>query len=51
MMLYIGPGIGVATFVIVIIIFVIVFASLGIVLFRQIKRVFSKMKNKRGNGE
>lgn len=44
MILYIGPGIGVATIIIVAIILLIVIASLGFVLMRPIKRFIAKIK-------
>ena len=47
MILYIGPGIGVATIVIVVIILLIIIASLFIVLMRPIKRLFIKLKSKK----
>ena len=47
MVLYIGPGISAATFIIVIIILAIVIASLIIVLFRPIKRFFQKLRKKK----
>ena len=45
MILYIGPGIGVATIVIVILILGIVLLSLVIVLFRPFKRLVVKIRN------
>ena len=47
MILYIGPGIGVATIAIITIILLIVIASLAIVLMRPIKKLFMKLKNKK----
>lgn len=44
MLLYIGPGIGVATIVIVGVILAIVVASLIVVLIRPIKRWIAKIK-------
>lgn len=44
MLLYIGPGIGVATIVIVGVILVIVIASLVIVLMRPVKRWITNIK-------
>jgi len=44
MLLYIGPGISLATVVIVLIVVAIVVASIVIVLWRSIKRFFSKAK-------
>ena len=46
MILYIGPGIGVATFILVGIIILIVLASLVIVLMRPLKRLIAKIRNK-----
>lgn len=45
MLLYIGPGIGIATIILVGIILAIVLASLIIVLIRPFKRWFSKIKS------
>ena len=45
MILYIGPGIGVATVIIVAIILGIVVLSLVFVLIRPIKRLILKIKN------
>lgn len=44
MLLYIGPGIGVATIVIVGVILVIIIASFAIVLLRPIKRWVKNIK-------
>lgn len=44
MFLYIGPGVGAATIVIVSIVVLIVLMSLIIVAIRPIKRLFSKFK-------
>lgn len=44
MVLYIGPGISLATFVIVAIVVALVIASLVIVLTRPLKRWFAKVK-------
>ena len=44
MILYIGPGIGVATIILVAVILVIVIISLIIVLLRPIKRWLTKIK-------
>ena len=45
MLLYLGPGIGAATIVIVFVVLAIVLVSFGIVLFRPIKRLFQKKKD------
>jgi len=44
MLLYIGPGIGIATFIIVGIVILIVVASFGIILWRPIKKWIAKIK-------
>ncbi len=44
MTLYIGPGISVATVILVVLVLLIVFASLGVVLWRPIKRFIDKIK-------
>tara|TARA_Y100000782_G_C10182556_1_gene264698 strand:- start:1592 stop:1735 length:144 start_codon:yes stop_codon:yes gene_type:complete len=44
MLLYIGPGVGVATIVIVGIVLLIVLASILVVLWRPIKRMISRFK-------
>ena len=43
-LLYIGPGLGVATIVIVLIVLTIVFASIVIILWRPVKRFLTKIK-------
>lgn len=46
MLLYIGPGVGVATVVMVAIILALIFASLVVVAIRPIKRLIKSIKNK-----
>jgi hypothetical protein len=43
--LYVGPGLGVATIVIVIIVLLIILASVGMLIWRPIKNFFRKTRN------
>lgn len=45
MFLYIGPGVSLATVLIIVIILLIVFVSIAVVLWRPIKRFFSRLKS------
>ncbi len=44
MTLYVGPGIGIGTIILVGLVLLIVLISIAVVLWRPIKRAFSKMK-------
>jgi len=44
MILYIGPGIGIATFIIVGIVLLIVAASIVILILRPVRKLLSKIK-------
>ena len=43
-MMYIGPGVGAATVVLVFVVLGIVFLSLVVIVIRPLKRFFSKLK-------
>lgn len=45
LLLYIGPGLGVATIVIVIVVLLIVLASVFMIIWRPIKKLTEKIKN------
>ncbi len=45
MLIYIGPGVGIATIIIVLIVVFLVFLSLGFIMWRSIKKIFRKLKN------
>ena len=45
MILYIGPGLSVATIIIVVIVLIIVIASLLVVIWRPVKRLWNKIVN------
>jgi len=43
---YLGPGVSIGTIVMVIIVLLITFLSIGMVMYRFIKRILRKKKNK-----